>query len=121
MTPSMKHHRTTRKKSHVHGLAPHRDHFDRPNWAPVDRAIRTAAWSRLRSKRETRSSRIQSIGLAGALLVIVIGFTAFFGAGSTTLFEDVQTRQRAEFVEAEAMKALASDSAAAAKVDISKG
>lgn len=121
MTPSMKHHRTTRKKSHVHGLAPSRDHFDRPNWAPVDRAIRKAAWSRLRSQRASRSSRVQTIGLAGALLVIVIGFAAFFGAGSGGVFDDVQTRHRAEFVEAEAMKALASDSAAAAKVNISKG
>jgi hypothetical protein len=121
MTPSMKHHRTTRKKSHVHGLAPSRDTFDRPNWKPVDRAIRKAAWSRLRSERANQSSRIHSIGLVGALLVIVIGFAAFFGAGSGSVFDDVQTRQRAEFVEAEAMKALATDSAAAAKVDISKG
>ena len=121
MTPSMKHHRTTRKKSHVHGLAPSQDDFDHPNWVPVDRAIRKAAWSRLRSERANWSSRIQTIGLVGALLMIVIGFTAFFGAGSGTLFEDVQTRQRAEFVESEAIKALASDAAAAAPADITKG
>lgn len=121
MTPSMKHHRTTRKKSHVHGLAPRRDAFDRPNWTPVDRAIRKAAWSRLRSERASRSSRVQAIGLAGALLVIILGFTAFFGAGSGTVFDDVQTRHRAEFLEVEAMKALASDTAVAVEAELSGG
>lgn len=121
MTPSMQHHRTTRKKSFVHGLAPRHDHFDEPNWTPVDRAVRRAAWSRHRSGRAMRSRWIHTAGMIGAILVLIIGIATSVGADTTNPLENAQIRQRAEFVQAEATRAQAEASAAVMPTLIPKG
>ena len=121
MTPSMQHHRTTRKKSFVHGLAPRHDHFDEPTWTPVDRAVRRAAWSRHRSNRDMRSRWIHTAGMIGAMLVLIIGIATSVGADRTNPLENAQIRQRAEFVQAEATRAKAEEAAAVISTVIPKG
>ncbi|HHP7239396.1 hypothetical protein [Longibacter sp.] len=111
MIPSMQHHRTTRKKSFVHGLAPSEDLFPIPNWTPVDRAIRRARWQRLRSERASRSGVRQVLGLVGAILVLVLGISASIGPTWHPL-EQAQATQQAAFFAQEAERAEAAAAAA---------
>jgi len=116
MNPSMQHHRTTRRKSFLHGLAPADDLFPIPNWTPVDRAIRRARWQRLRSERESRSSVRHVLGLVGAILVLVLGISASIGPSWHPL-EQAQATQQAAFFAQEAERAEAAAAATPVRVN----
>ncbi|PEN11196.1 hypothetical protein CRI94_16550 [Longibacter salinarum] len=104
----MQHHRTTRKKSFLNGLAPSNDTFARPNWTPVDHAVRRARWDRLRAERESRSAFLDRLWLVGALFILLMGISATTGPQWNPL-EQAQTTQRAAMFAIEAERAAANE------------